>query len=224
MKVIMINGSPRKNGVTAAMLHKIEKNLQDKGVDVEFYDLSDIEMAHCKGCCSCYRTGHCCIHDDAEKLSERIAEADGLVLGSPTYASNVSGLMKALIDRGHFVIEQLLHNKYCVTVATGENYGYRDALKVLNNLVLFSGGRLCDKILIRAPFNDIRSVNDQMDAKAVKAAERVYAGMNGRKGFHLQKLLNRIVRSAGIRPLIKRKGTLYQGVIDKWTGLGLRAE
>ena len=42
MKVIMINGSPRKNGVTAAMLHKIEKNLQDKGVDVEFYDLSDI--------------------------------------------------------------------------------------------------------------------------------------------------------------------------------------
>ena len=109
-------------------------------------------------------------------------------------------------------------------MATGENYGYRDALKVLNNLVLFSGGRLCDKILIRAPFNDIRSVNDQMDAKAVKAAERVYAGMNGRKSFPMQKLLSRIVRSAGIRPLIKRKGTLYQGVIDKWTGLGLRAE
>ncbi len=46
---------------------------------------------------------------------------------------------------------------------------------VLNNLVLFSGGRLCDKILIRAPFNDIRSVNDQMGAKAVKAAGLSYS-------------------------------------------------
>ena len=67
-------------------------------------------------------------------------------------------------------------------------------------------------------------VSGLMDAKAVKTAERVYAGMNGRKSFPMQKLLSRIVRTAGIRPLIKRKGTLYQGVIDKWTGLGLRAE
>jgi multimeric flavodoxin WrbA len=224
MKVIMINGSPRKNGVTAAVLHKIEKNLKDKGIDVEFYNLSDIEMFHCKGCCSCYRTGHCCIRDDAEILSERIAEADGLVFGSPTYASNVSGLMKDFIDRGHFVIEQLLHNKYCVTVATGENYGYRDALKVLNNLVLFSGGCLCDKILIKAPFNDIQSVDDQMNVKAVKAAERMYKRMGGRKPRPLQRFFNNMVLSVGIRPLVKRKGAQYQGVADKWIRIGIRVE
>ena len=105
MKIIVINGSPRKNGLTASILHAVEKELISPGITVEYYDLTDLEIGHCLGCCSCYKTGHCHINDDAEMLSEKIRQADGLVLGSPTYASNVSGLMKDLIDRGHFVIE-----------------------------------------------------------------------------------------------------------------------
>lgn len=119
MQVLIINGSPRKNGVTAEVLHRIEENLRKAGIDVLFYNLGEIKMSHCIGCNYCYRTGHCCIEDDAELLSKRIEEADGIVLGSPTYASNVSGLMKDFIDRGHFVIEQLLHKKYCIAVASG---------------------------------------------------------------------------------------------------------
>ena len=46
-----------------------------------------------------------------ENLSKNIETADGIIIGSPTYASNVSGQMKVLIDRGHFVIEQLNGNR-----------------------------------------------------------------------------------------------------------------
>ena len=113
MQVLIINGSPRKNGVTAAVLHRIEENLRGAGIEVLFYNLGEMKMSHCTGCNYCYRTGHCYMEDDAELLSKRIEEADGIVLGSPTYASNVPGLMKDFIDRGHFVIEQLLHKKYC---------------------------------------------------------------------------------------------------------------
>ena len=102
MRVLIINGSSRIKGATSTMLHMIGRDLKSSGIDVDFYDLSEIDMSHCIGCCSCYKTGHCCIDDDAEKLSELISEADGVVLGTPTYASNVSGLMKDLIDRGHF--------------------------------------------------------------------------------------------------------------------------
>ena len=111
MQVLIINGSPRKNGVTAAVLHRIEENLRKAGIDVLFYNLGEMKMSHCTGCNYCYRTGYCCMEDDAELLSKRMEEADGVILGSPTYASNVSGLMKDFIDRGHFVIEQLLHKK-----------------------------------------------------------------------------------------------------------------
>ena len=80
MKVLIINGSPRKNGITATALHMLEEELFKSGVEVDFVNLSDIKMSHCIGCCSCYKTGRCCIDDDAERLSNRIAEADGQCL------------------------------------------------------------------------------------------------------------------------------------------------
>ena len=221
MKVVIINGSPRKNGVTAEALHIVENNLAREGIDVEFYNLSDINMSHCIGCCSCYKTGHCCLDDGAEKLSQRIAKADGLVLGSPTYASNVSGLMKDFIDRGHFVIEQLLHGKYCVTITTGENYGNKDALKVLNNLVLYSGGKKCCSFAMNVPFNNTEAVREKLTTKCNKASQKLIIGLKKKKQYPTQTLLNNTIRIIGIRPLIKKKGSQYQGVIDKWTKLGL---
>ena len=100
MKVIIINGSPRISGVTATTLHVLEKELLDSGVKVDFVSLAEIEMAHCLGCCSCYRTGHCCIRDDSEKLSEQIAEADGIILGSPTYAKLDKDKVNRIIGSG----------------------------------------------------------------------------------------------------------------------------
>ena len=218
MKVILINGSYRKSGITAAALHMIEAELNEKGVETTLYNLGEISMSHCMGCCACYKTGRCCIKDDAERISEMIAEADGLILGTPTYASNVSGLMKDLIDRGHFVIEQLLHNKACVTIATGENYGSKDALKVLNNLVIYSGGILCDSFAINAPFNGTDAVRDRLSDKCGKAVRRLMKG----KAYHpLQKLIHFIVMNVGIRPLVRKKGAMYRGVADKWGKMGI---
>ena len=224
MNVIIINGSPRTKGVTAIALHMIENNLRRNGIEVEYFDLSRINMSHCLGCCSCYKTGHCCMSDDAEMLSQKIAKADGIVLGSPTYASNVSGLMKDYIDRGHFVIEQLLHGKYCVNVVTGENYGNKDALKVLNNLVLYSGGKKCYSFAMNVPFNNTEAVREKLTTKCNKASQKLIIGLKKKKQYPTQTLLNNTIRIIGIRPLIKKKGSQYQGVIDKWTKLGLWGE
>lgn len=221
MKVIIINGSPRNQGITATTLHVLEKELLDSDVEVDFVNLSEIEMAHCLGCCSCYRTGHCCIRDDAEKLSELIAEADGIILGTPTYASNVSGLMKDFIDRGHFVIEQLLRGKACVIVATGENYGNKDAAKVLKNLVIYSGGKLCGSIVFKAPFNSIDFEREKIDLKCLKVARKMIRDMQSGKAHPMQSLIHFIVLNIGIRSFVIKKGKLYQGVIDKWEALGI---
>ena len=100
MKIVIINASPRSDGLTAAILKGISNTLTERNVDVSYYDLGRLSMAQCFGCCSCYKTGYCVIDDDAEKVSHVIADSDGIVLGTPTYASNVSGLMKVFIDRG----------------------------------------------------------------------------------------------------------------------------
>lgn len=218
VKIIVINGSPRVNGLTASILHAIEGELISKGTDVEYYDLINLDIKHCCGCCSCYRTGHCFMNDDAERLSEKIQKADGLVLGSPTYASNVSGLMKDLIDRGHFVIEQLLTGKHCITVATGENYGCKTTGKILNDLIIFSGGMLSAHVTMKAPFNGSKEIKRKIGKVSRKAAFR----LAGKKKSVLQILYHHLVFSIGIRPFVRRKGELYKGVAKQWAGMGIR--
>ena len=221
MQVLIINGSPRKNGVTAAVLHRIEENLRKAGIDVLFYNLGEMKMSHCTGCNYCYRTGHCCIEDDAELLSKRIEEVDGIVLGSPTYASNVPGLMKDFIDRGHFVIEQLLHKKYCIAVASGENYGSQDTLKVLKNLVLFSGGRLSGKLRIQAGFNDLEGMMRKRKREIDYLSQSFIRAMRRKQHYPIQSIVHFLIFHLGIKPFVKKKGALYQGVRERWSKLGI---
>lgn len=221
MKIQIINGSPRTKGVTATVLHMMEEELVIKGADVEFVNLSEIKMSHCLGCCACYTTGHCCIDDDAEVLSKQIADADGVVFGSPTYASNVSGLMKDFIDRGHFVMEQSLRGKYCITLATGENYGNGDVLRSLNNLVLYSGGKLSSKVKIKVPFGDVNSVYENTKDTVRKSVEKLILGVKDRKSYLMQGMFHSIVFYLGIKPFVMKKGYAYRGVVGKWEKMGI---
>ena len=124
MKIIILNGSHRKNGATGTILNSMCEKLKNyEDVEVKLYNVSEMTLKYCIGCCKCYETGRCIFDDDIEKLSLEIAKADGIIIGSPTYAGDVSGQVNTIIDRGHFVIEQLLYNKYASSAATYENYG-----------------------------------------------------------------------------------------------------
>lgn len=217
MKIIIINGSPRKKGVTAQILHVIGERLTERGADVSYFDLGELDMRPCTGCCSCYKKGKCIYNDDAERLSDEIAICDGIVMGSPTYASNVSGLMKSFIDRGHFVIEQLLHNKYALTVATGENYGSSTTSKVLRDLMLYSDARISSGIVTNAPFGS--SVTDR--ESICSKADRLYDDIDKKRPHTLQSMIHRIIFSFGIAPFVRKKGELYKGVTDRWENAGV---
>lgn len=224
MDIIIINGSPRKNGATAKILHKLEENLLlHKDVAVEFVDISALNFTPCSGCCSCYKNGQCYLDDDAEKLSVRIGKADGLIIGSPTYASNISGQLKQFIDRGHFVIEQLLHDKYAISVATGENYGSKDTSKVLNKLLQYSGAVLSGKIVLNLPFNGSpQSVS--IKKQISRLSEKFYADIKTKRKPFLQSAIHKIIFSVGIKPFVKSKGATYQGVITKWRNSRILAD
>lgn len=218
MKIIIINGSLRKNSSTAYLLHRIEKRLSEQGAEVVFYDLADRKIALCKGCCVCYRNGGCVIDDDAERISRELKTADGVVLGSSTLASNVSAVMKMFIYRGHFVIEQLLYGKYALCVATYENYGGKTALKVLTDLVKLSGASLCGSIAAKIPFNAKCADIPMLNVKADKCAEKLYSSIERRKRYSMQELVRAIAANVGIKPLILRKG---DAVRRRWKELGV---
>lgn len=221
MTIIIINGSLRINGSTAYILHKIEKVLLKQGADVTFYNLSEQNIALCKGCCACYKTGHCIINDDAEKISQELRNIDGVVIGSSTIASNIPGILKTFIDRGHFVIEQLLNKQYALCVTTYENYGGNKASAVLKSLVTLSGAKLSGRITKKVPFNSDCSSDNKLNRQINKHALKFFNDIKDHKPYFLQKIKQKIVINIGLKPFILRKGNSYKGVQRRWFEIGL---
>ena len=218
MKIVIVNGSHRKNGATALILSEMHQQLKKySDVDVQMIHVADLELKYCVGCGSCYKTGACIYKDDIENLSLSIAEADGVILGSPTYASNVSGQMKVIIDRGHFVMEQLLYGKYAICVTTYENYGGMDSAKILNRLLSYSGAKISGSIILRNTVNANPLENIRLKQKRIeKVVRSFYRDIVGRRKYMLQSMKHFIVFWIGIQPFVINKGSQYDGVIKHW--------
>lgn len=99
--VIALVGSPRK-GHTRALVEQLGARLRALGdVRLEVVQLGDVDLRPCRGCYNCQSRGElrCPLRDDLAALVARMRAADGVILASPTYTSNVSGLMKTFMDR-----------------------------------------------------------------------------------------------------------------------------
>lgn len=106
MNVIAVNGSARKNGNTAALINTVFEELQKEGIGTEMIQMGGTAVRGCLGCMKCFQDkDNRCIQtgDIVNDIIARMIEADGVILGSPTYFCNVSTELKALIDRAGLV-------------------------------------------------------------------------------------------------------------------------
>ena len=106
MKVLAINGSARKDGNTAILLNKVLAELVSEGIETDLMQLAGQPIQGCVGCFKCFKKkdGQCAVETDIlNECLGRMRVADGILLGSPTYFSDVSAAMKALIERAGMV-------------------------------------------------------------------------------------------------------------------------
>ena len=106
MKVVGFNGSARKDGNTAILINYVFGELENAGIQTEMVQLSGKDIHGCRACFKCFNNtdGHCAVDNDyLNHCIDRMAQADGIILGSPTYFTDVSAEMKALIDRAGLV-------------------------------------------------------------------------------------------------------------------------
>lgn len=99
MKILAINGSHRAGQNTAKLLSLALEEAQARGAETELVELSELNVEYCSGCNRCLGKPMCSIDDDMTQLKEKMLEADGIILGSPDYFSNVTARMKCFIDR-----------------------------------------------------------------------------------------------------------------------------
>lgn len=106
MKVIAINGSARKDGNTAILIRAVLRELEQEGIETELLQLAGKKLRGCIACFKCFKNKdqRCSVDKDyANECIGKMASADGIILGSPTYFSNVTAELKALIDRAGMV-------------------------------------------------------------------------------------------------------------------------
>lgn len=106
MKVVAFNGSPRKEGNTFQSLQMVMGELHREGIETEMIQVGGKVIHGCTACYSCYKNKdrECAIKkDELNSYLAKMIEADGIIIGSPVYFSNVSSEVKALIDRAGLV-------------------------------------------------------------------------------------------------------------------------
>ena len=99
MRVLMINGSPRKNGNTSIALAEMERIFQEEGIQVETVQLGAQDIRGCIACLSCKKKGKCVFDDLVNQIAPQFEAADGLVIATPVYFASANGSLISFIDR-----------------------------------------------------------------------------------------------------------------------------
>ena len=139
IKVIAFNGSPRKDGNTAAIIKLVFDELEKHDIETEFIQVGGELLRGCTSCYSCHKnkSKRCAITADyLNEWIEKIGTADGIILGSPVYFSDVTPEMKALIDRVGFVAranDRMFKQKAAAAIVAVRRNGAIHALDTMNH-------------------------------------------------------------------------------------------
>ena len=133
MKVLLLNGSTRKNGCTYLALQEVSKTLNAEGIETEIIQMGGGPIQDCTGCNGCVKKGQCVFHDDmVNAIIVKAKAADGFVFGSPVYYAHPSGQILSLLDRLFYAGGSAFTHKPGAAVVTARRAGTTASLDVLN--------------------------------------------------------------------------------------------
>jgi multimeric flavodoxin WrbA len=144
MKVVAFNGSPRKDGNTVCLIHHVFEALRTEGIETEMVQVGGNLMHGCAACYQCFKrkNGRCALEDDiVNGCIEKMQQADGIILASPTYFADVTSETKALMDRGGFVARangNFLRRKVGAAISVARKAGAIHAFDTMNHFFLIS--------------------------------------------------------------------------------------
>ena len=139
MNVLILNGSPKANGNTAAALAEMITVFHSEGIETELVQVGSREIRGCTGCGTCYRTGKCVFDDLVNELAVKLEACDGLVIGSPVYYASANGTLIALLDRLFYSTRFPKTMKVGASVAVARRGGCSATFDQLNKYFTISG-------------------------------------------------------------------------------------
>ena len=139
MKVLMINGSPRANGNTAAALGEMEKIFAQEGVETEVLHIGSQAVRGCVGCLQCAEKGRCVFDDAVNQAAPKFEACDGLVVGSPVYYASANATLVAFLTRLFYSTHFDKRMKVGAAVVAARRGGLSATFDELNKFFTISG-------------------------------------------------------------------------------------
>ncbi len=139
MKVLMLNGSPRPGGNTAAALHEMERIFQAEGVETELIQVGAQQVRGCVACGGCAKLGRCVFDDAVNELAPKFEACDGLVVGSPVYYASANATLVALLTRLFYSTPFDKTMKVGASVVAARRGGLSATFDELNKFFTISG-------------------------------------------------------------------------------------
>lgn len=140
MKVILINGSPNKNGCTYTALDEIKKTLNDEGIEADFFWLGKKPIGGCIGCYQCAQKGKCVFDDNVNEFTALSQNYDGFIFGSPVFYAGMNGSLMSFMDRVFFSASRQephpFRYKPAAAVVSARRAGTTSALDQINKYFL----------------------------------------------------------------------------------------
>jgi len=137
--VLLINGSPHKNGCTARALQEVRDTLTAEGMDTTLLHVGADDIRGCIACNTCRTTGRCVFSDKVNEVAPLFERADGLIVGSPVYYASPNGTLLAFLDRLFYSTGFSKHMKVGAAVVSCRRGGNTASFDVLNKYFTISG-------------------------------------------------------------------------------------
>ena len=132
MKVLLVNGSPHKNGCTYTALVCVAEALNKNGIATEIFHIGTKPIAGCIDCKKCFDDNACVVDDVVNKFAAKAKNADGLVVGSPVYYASANGSLLAFLNRLFTLDKDLFKGKPAAAVVSCRRGGAATAVDQLN--------------------------------------------------------------------------------------------
>lgn len=139
MKVLLINGSPDRKGCISTALKEAAKILNEEGIETEEIVVGNKDVRGCIGCRSCAKTGKCVFNDIVNETAPKLAEADGMIVGTPVYYGNPNGTVLSFLQRLFFSCDLDLHMKVGASVVSCRRGGNSATFEAMNQFFGISG-------------------------------------------------------------------------------------
>ncbi|MBI2287804.1 MAG: flavodoxin family protein [Chloroflexi bacterium] len=181
MKVLGLCCSPRKNGNTEILVTEALAGAQEAGAETELVSVAGKELMPCDACDACLKTFKCHIKDDMQSILDKLLQADGIIIGSPTWNQSVTNQAASLVTRISRVLpSKLLANKVGAPIAVASRTGTWDVIVRLY-LFFLSQHMFCADYVSGLARNRGRVRNDERSMRESKElGKQVVALVNQR--------------------------------------------